>query len=399
MFNVAPFLRLHTCLGRQKHERRPAMGKLYKRGDTYYMHDYVNGEEYRESLGVRDWQEARKKRNERINEIMEGKGGARGKTARQPFTLAVEAYLNDRQVHKAERTCQTDRSRKKPLEAFFGDIPIRRITAEQILEYQKKRKKEGKSGRSINIEVGLLRRVLKKHKLWARLADHVEMLPERSNVGRALEDAERKKLLETAATKPRWMVAYSAAVLALNTTMRSGELRGLRWQDVDLFKRTLTVKRSTTKTDAGERVIPLNKDAMWALGELWNRCVVFSKTEGSPFSEVRPEHYVFPACENYQMDFTIPMKSWRSAWRSLTKEAGLKRLRFHDLRHSSITVLAEAGLSDQTVMSIAGHVSTKMLQHYSHIRLEAKRTAVEALEGSSPAQPLASPEVAEIRPN
>ena len=55
-------------------------------------------------------------------------------------------------------------------------------------------------------------------------------------------------------------------------------------------------------------------------------------------------------------------------------------LRFHDLRHSSITVLAEAGLSDQTVMSIAGHVSTKMLQHYSHIRLAAKREAVEVLE-------------------
>jgi integrase len=375
------------------------MGKLYKRGDTWYMHDYVNGEEYRESLGVKGWQEARKKRLERVNEIMEGKGGARGKTTRQPFRQAVEAYLNQRKLHKSEGTYQTDKSRKKTLEAFFGDIPLRRITAEQIFEYQKKRSEEGRSGRTINIEVGLLRRILKKYKLWTRLADSVEMLPQESNVGRALEDDERKKLLETAATKPRWMVAYCAAVLALNTTMRSGELKGLRWKNVDLFKRTLRVKRSTTKTDAGERVIPLNRDAMWALEQLWDRCVVFTKTAGSPFSEVRPEHCVFPACENYRMDLTVPMKSWRSAWRSLTKEAGLKGLRFHDLRHSSITILAEAGLSDQTVMSIAGHVSTKMLQHYSHIRLEAKRTAVQALEGASTIQNVASLERAEIRPN
>jgi integrase len=74
------------------------------------------------------------------------------------------------------------------------------------------------------------------------------------------------------------------------------------------------------------------------------------------------------------------MKGWRSAWRSLTKAAGLKGLRFHDLRHQAITELCESGLSDMTIMGIAGHVSKEMLQHYSHIRLQAKRQAVECLE-------------------
>jgi len=44
-----------------------------------------------------------------------------------------------------------------------------------------------------------------------------------------------------------------------------------------------------------------------------------------------------------------------------------------------VTELAERGLSDQTIMAIAGHVSREMLNHYSHIRLEAKRQAVAAL--------------------
>jgi hypothetical protein len=51
------------------------------------------------------------------------------------------------------------------------------------------------------------------------------------------------------------------------------------------------------------------------------------------------------------------------------------------MRHHAITELAESGASEQTVMSIAGHVSRKMLEHYSHIRVDAKRKALEALVG------------------
>jgi hypothetical protein len=133
------------------------------------------------------------------------------------------------------------------------------------------------------------------------------------------------------------------------------------------------------------------------------------------------EHFVFtgldvlnvpviavPACENGRIDPTRPQTTWRTAWRRLTRailcpacdelqnpgEAcqnekckadirGVKsptaRLRFHDLRHHAITELAESQASDQTVMAIAGHVSPKMLAHYSHVRMDAKRKALDAL--------------------
>jgi hypothetical protein len=54
-------------------------------------------------------------------------------------------------------------------------------------------------------------------------------------------------------------------------------------------------------------------------------------------------------------------------------------LRFHDLRHHAITELADSLASDQTIMSIAGHVSARMLAHYSHVRLDAKRHALDAI--------------------
>jgi integrase len=53
--------------------------------------------------------------------------------------------------------------------------------------------------------------------------------------------------------------------------------------------------------------------------------------------------------------------------------------RWHDHRHFLITDLAESGAGEQTIMDIAGHVSRNMLKRYSHIRMEAKRAALESL--------------------
>jgi hypothetical protein len=63
-------------------------------------------------------------------------------------------------------------------------------------------------------------------------------------------------------------------------------------------------------------------------------------------------------------------------------QSAIAGLRFHDLRHHAITELAESEkTSDQTIRSIAGHVSPKMLAHYSHIRLAAMRAALDGLSG------------------
>ena len=108
----------------------------------------------------------------------------------------------------------------------------------------------------------------------------------------------------------------------------------------------------------------------------------------SRFAEAKPDDYVFPACEDARIDCpkpnadkidaSRPIKSWRTAWRRALKDAGLS-IRFHDLRHTCITKLAEGQASEQTLMSIAGHLSAKMLEHYSHIRMARKRAALDAI--------------------
>jgi integrase len=121
------------------------------------------------------------------------------------------------------------------------------------------------------------------------------------------------------------------------------------------------------------------------------------RARAESFAPVEPAHYVFAAfvpkftfsgkkVVGYnvtEFDPTTHVNSWRTAWRTLTKKAGLPGFRFHDLRHCAITSLAESGAADSTIMAIAGHVSRKMLERYSHVRMEAKRTAMETLANSS----------------
>jgi len=72
----------------------------------------------------------------------------------------------------------------------------------------------------------------------------------------------------------------------------------------------------------------------------------------------------------------------QTAWQKTKEEAGV-RGRFHDTRHTFITDLAESGQAgDETIRDLAGHVSKQMLKHYSHIRMQAKRRAVEALSSN-----------------
>lgn len=105
-----------------------------------------------------------------------------------------------------------------------------------------------------------------------------------------------------------------------------------------------------------------------------------SSRNGPRRSGPQPDHYVFPACERNEIDPSKPQKSWRSAWRSLTKEAGFPGFRFHDLRHQAITEMAEAGASDATIMAAAGHIDRAMMEHYSHVRMAAKRDVLTKLE-------------------
>jgi integrase len=239
--------------------------------------------------------------------------------------------------------------------------------------YQARRKAEKASARTLNKELQVLRQVMKRHKMWANLQGDVKFEREHNDVGKALSHEEEKNLLAACRSNA---LLVAVVTLALNTALRKSEIRTLRWNQIDFEKRTVTVGRAKTQAGTG-RLIPLNQPAFDALAKWAGRLV-----------ESQAEDYVFPACEaagierehpdKERIDPSRPITSWRSAWSAALKRAGLK-IRFHDLRHTCITKLAESQASEHTLMAIAGHVSRRMIEHYSHIRMEAKRTALDAI--------------------
>jgi integrase len=75
----------------------------------------------------------------------------------------------------------------------------------------------------------------------------------------------------------------------------------------------------------------------------------------------------------------------KTAWATLRKRAGVI-CRLHDLRHTAATKMAEAGVPESTMLAIMGHMSRAMLERYSHIRMAAKREAVECLSAGPKAR-------------
>ena len=340
---------------------------IYKRSGRWHLDVTMHGVRYREALDTTDKRVAKDLEKKRVSEINHGKGASKtGRAfARKPFSEAATVYLEERKPHVSERTIQFEKERLVPLAKHFGERSLLRFKAGDVAAYQTARLEAGISGRTVNMETGVLRRMLKRAKVWNAISEDVKALPERQgDVGKVLTADLKRRLFETAASKPEWMVAHCAAALAVSTTCRGVEIRNLRWQDVDVFSRVVTICRS--KTAAGHRTIPLNGDAMAALARLLER----ARANGSS----EPEHYVFPTCENLIVDPSRPQKGWRTAWRKLVREAArqvgreaarealasgcglrvaiaawkraaapLRGLRFHDLRHQAITEMAETG--------------------------------------------------------
>jgi integrase len=376
---------------------------LFRRGKWWWTDFSMNGARFRQPLRTTDWREALAREKELITDASSGKLAPTSQQfARLAFAEAADRYLESRRLELSERSLKKERQLLVEPGRFFASTPLTRITTESLLAYREARAQKGAGPAYINMEMGAIRRILKRAKRWHLLAGDLRPLKERRQVGRALTHEEKVRLLKIAESKPEWQNARLAQILALNTTMRGCEIKGLRWRDINLIDQALTVGRATTKTDAGERVIPLNANAMGAILELYRRA--------QSLGGIQPEHYLFPACENGRIDPTRPQTTWRTAWRRLTRaiqcpacgelqnpgetcqnekckadihnvKSPTAGLRFHDLRHHAITELAESQASEQTVMAIAGHVSPKMLAHYSHVRMDAKRKALDALSG------------------
>ena len=343
---------------------------LYKRGKQYWTAFSINKVAYRKPLNTSNRSKALELQREMIQLADEGRVSAK-KTGPRDLDEAIKAYFEDKRIRVSARTIDLENERLSIVKKHFENPKLEAITAASISAFQKARHELKISNRTINLDVAVLSRVLKHCKHWRRLKDDVHFLPERpSLIGKALTAEERQRLLKVAASNPEWEHLYCASVLALSTTMRRGEVTHLRRRDVDLFKKTVSISRS--KNDYGCRIIPLTNTAVKVLASM------LARADKLGFAD--PNHYLWFACQWNRLDPAQPIRQWDTAWRAIRDEAALPGLRFHDLRHTAISELAERGTPDSVLKAIAGHLTQRMLDYYSHIRLLAKRQALENLE-------------------
>jgi integrase len=366
---------------------------VFKRGKIYWFEFKWRGEKVRESTKQTNEKAAIRAERQRKLELENGYNRLAQSPTSNKFADAANNFI-DTQAHWAERTCIINRSRLQHLLPVFGKKFLDEIDADLINRYRTGRKKQTNnrggltSNRTINMEINLLRQVLKKHKQWSQVADEVKRLPENKDTGVALESDAVDRLLEVA-KKSASRQLYPAILISLHTTLRNEELRLLKWEQVDLINGTIRVGKSKTEGGKG-RIIPLSQLALQTFRD-WR----------TNFPDAQPSHFVFPA-ELYVLvgvkgklgrgngimqargtDPTRPMGTWKDAFAKAKKKAGVK-CRWHDLRHTAISTLAAAGAMDATLQSIAGWMSPKMIETYSHVRNQAKIDAVRnAFDGPS----------------
>jgi len=355
---------------------------VFKRGKIWWFKFSRDGSRYQRSTGSRSKEIAIRAEARMLTELDEGRNKLPSKRKPTTFQVAAKDWMEASRARWSKANTDIHSYNLAHLNKCFGKMLLTEITAERIGKYQATRKDEQASNRTINMEIGTLRMILKAAKLWRAIEDDVHMLTEDKNVGRALTPDEDSRLLEACAKSPQPSL-LTAVVIFSNTGLRNSELRRATWSQVDLVKKTFQVaKRAKTQASAS-RIVPLNTAALGAFS-VWR----------TRWPNARPEDYVFPteklvfkgkgaaergSMTGYAVDRSKPLGSWKTAWASAKQHAKVE-CRMHDLRHSLVSKLAEEGIAQSTIKAISGHTTAQMVELYSHISQEAQRQALASLD-------------------
>ncbi|MFD7626807.1 tyrosine-type recombinase/integrase [Streptomyces sp. NPDC059851] len=226
-----------------------------------------------------------------------------------------------------------------------------------------------------------LEHAVREDELPRNVARNVKTAAPRPRRFRPLTSAEARQFLD-AARADRLHPLYE---LALRTGLRKGELLGLQWEDLDLISGTASIRRSLqrtrtgglthlpTKTRASERRIALPTECIHSLKEHKQHQDMERKTAESAWQD---SGLVFTTPTGRPLD---PANLTRR-FRSFLDWAGLRRIRFHDLRHSTATLLLEQGVDLVVIKELLGHAHIGVTAGvYAHVRLRLQRQAIDTL--------------------
>jgi integrase len=347
---------------------------LYKRGEVWWYKFDFCGATIRESSGLTNKEEARAVEDDRHAELRRSRVGYRRRSHAPLFATAAGVYLKAKRSDWASKTYIIEATNLTHLKPFFGNRLLSDIDHNDVADYRDHRLGEGAADKTISLEIGTIRGIMRHHDLdaiWRSIKKKIELKKARK-VGRAITMDEQVALLAEC-QRSRSRSLSVAVTLAIEACLRYSEIRLLEWRQIDLGRRVIVVGES--KTDAGEgRTVPLSKRAFETL-RLW----------AAQFPARKLNHYVFPSEKYgqggkvYDIDVTKPITTWKEAWEHAKARAGVT-CRFHDLRHTGCTQLLDAGVSHPVVAEIMGwsaSTAIRMIKEvYGHTNLSTRQRAI-----------------------
>ena len=268
----------------------------------------------------------------------------------------------------------------------IGDIPLEKLTSLDLQKFYKKLLAQGRvdrveaKGQPKGLSAKTVRNIHQILSSALKLAQEQRLILTNPAEGCALPRVEHQemKTLTTVQLASFFREARESGVfelyyLELATGLRRGELLGLKWEDIDLERGNLRVRRQVSringevveaplKTKNAYRTLPLAEDTVSVLREqrrkVGNSPWVFPSPNGGPISPDSVLHMLH----------------------RVLKRAGLPKVRFHDLRHTFATLALQNGVDVKTVSGMLGHFSAGFtLDTYAHITSAAQRQAAQTM--------------------
>lgn len=331
-------------------------GKSFKRGD-WYIRYFALGHSREEKVGPSRELALRVLRL-RENEIVEGRFRLQKEKKILMSDFALGRYW---EIYASkQRSARTFKHIiKNHIVPEFGDIYLHQIEPYDI-ESWLARIKPKYSTATVNKLLAMLKSVFRKAQEWKFITENptqgFKIRPSNNQVLRYLEPEEYQRLINAAENE----ILKAAIALAVGTMLRRENLFGLQWSQVNLKTRTITIPGELTK---GKKalVLPIIDP-------------VFHVLQGLP----RGLH------SNYVLinprTGTRYVEGMRIAFKRALGKAGIDPdFRWHDLRHTGASWLAQAGCDLYTIQEILGHSSPQMAQRYAHLSPGHKRKEAEKI--------------------
>jgi integrase len=355
---------------------------VFKKQGVYWIDYYVNGHRKRERIGP-DKRLAETVHRKRKVEIAEGKYLDKQRPITTTFDDLADTYLHYARNQQQKRSWTRDRTSITTLKAYFGGKRLPELTPASIEQYRAWRKATiSRRGQpvmpaTINRELACLKRMFSVARKGLILLKGgvpatnpmamVSLERERNERDRVLTPEEFARLYQAGEDwlKPMLLVAYQ-------TGMRKGEIRSLRWDQLDLKRGTIRLRSTDTKTDEG-RVIPLNQ-ALTSVFKTATRYV------GCPWVFVNPATLEGWQANPEQVDPRYHATSITHAFERACRKAGVTNATFHDLRHTFVTNARRASIDYFRIMAITGHKTMAVFKRCNTVDERDLRQAMRQMD-------------------